>query len=485
MHVSASVLIWDQKRERAEQIVELLSREGILCRMLNSTHDVRNWNESTSVALVSLGKTTQDQQQAFELIVELRRLGHLVLAFEDGVTSWPLRARCRLLLAGAKELHDSGHSDSLPVFCRQVRTLRETIEKSLHEESSTKETFRSLGIVGVSAAMIGLERLVLRVSRLSDVAVLISGESGTGKELFARAIHALDPRRSAAPFVPVNCAALPKDLAEAELFGHRRGAFTGAELERKGIFRAADGGVVFLDEIGEMRLDLQAKLLRVLQESRVLPLGEDREIAINVRVIAATNQELRSSVAEGTFREDLFHRLNVVPLHIPSLRERPEDIAVLVEHFLAKHRVLCPWGSKAAAEFVEGLQKSRLKGNAREVENIIRKALAGKDHEAPLGLGDLPPHLWRELSEGTTEELQEKISPAEPISVAEFEPSNLFGRVLKDNDWNLVRSVKRCERLLLEAAMQRTGGNQSETARLLGVTPRSIYNKLRQHPSNC
>jgi len=446
MHVSASVLIWDQKRERAEQIVELLSREGILCRMLNSTHDVRNWNESTSVALVSLGKTTQDQQQAFELIVELRRLGHLVLAFEDGVTSWPLRARCRLLLAGAKELHDSGHSDSLPVFCRQVRTLRETIEKSLHEESSTKETFRSLGIVGVSAAMIGLERLVLRVSRLSDVAVLISGESGTGKELFARAIHALDPRRSAAPFVPVNCAALPKDLAEAELFGHRRGAFTGAELERKGIFRAADGGVVFLDEIGNVPLRQQAKLLRVIESGELERVGASRAKKIDVRVISATNADLKAASHAGHFREDLLFRLNTVEIHLPALRERRDDIPALALHFLSQYA------------------------------SRYRREVKGFD---PAGMQALLQHAWP----GNVRELEHTLERAVLMCrTDQIQPGDLGLNTQRGQAQNLEElSLEAVESILIRKALQRFQGNVSLAAEALGLSRGALYRRMEKY----
>jgi len=250
------------------------------------------------------------------------------------------------------------------------------------------------------------------------------------------------------------------------------------------LFRAAEGGVVFLDEIGEMKLDLQAKLLRALQEGFVLPLGEDRETAIDVRVIAATNQNLRQRVAEGAFREDLFHRLNVVPLRIPPLRERPEDIEVLVEYFLAKHQHLGSSGLEAAREFVDGLRRCRLNGNAREVENIVRKALANKEQEMALGLSDLPPDLWQELSEKAGETTEDEALPPVPTPANPFELPAFFERVLQYNDWNLARSVKRCERSLLEVAMRQTGGNQSETARLLGLTPRSIYNKLRQLPGN-
>jgi transcriptional regulator with PAS, ATPase and Fis domain len=326
---------------------------------------------------------------------------------------------------------------------------------------------------------------VFRVSRLSDVSVLLSGETGTGKELLARAIHALDPKRGRGPFVALNCAALAPDLADAELFGHRRGAFTGAEYERKGLFRAAEGGVIFLDEIGELRLELQGKLLRVLQENRLLVLGQDHETEVNVRLLAATNQELRERVAQGSFRSDLFHRLNVIPIVVPPLRERPEDIEALVNHFLQKHRELNPGCSRVAAqEFIDGLQGTGLPGNARQVENIVRQAIAHKEDGAPLGLADLPRELWEELSTRATpaNTEEEATMRKESLRTASAKEFSFFPvRLLEQNAWNLSRSVRHFERLLLELALRRTHGNQSETARLLGITPRSIYNKLHQN----
>jgi transcriptional regulator with GAF, ATPase, and Fis domain len=334
--------------------------------------------------------------------------------------------------------------------------------------------------------MLAVERLVVRVSRLSSLPVLLSGETGTGKELLARAIHALDPKRSRGPFVALNCAALSPELAEAELFGHRRGAFTGAEYERKGLFRAAEGGVIFLDEIAELPLELQSKLLRVLQENRVLALGEDRETTINVRLLAATNRDLRERVAQGAFRADLFYRINVIPIQVPPLRERHEDVEALVSYFLQKHRELNPEISATASpEFIHGLQCTGLPGNARQVENIVRQAIARKEDDAPLGLTDLPSEIWEELAIPADATVCQEKPPAakESVSPSTAELSSFPRRLLEQNAWNLSRTVRHFERLLLDIALDCTHGNQSETARLLGLTPRSVYNKLRQNPS--
>ena len=218
--------------------------------------------------------------------------------------------------------------------------------------------------------------LVRKVAH-SRSSVLITGESGTGKELVARAIHFTGAAR-AKPFVPINCTALPEGLLESELFGHVRGAFTGADAPKKGLFEEANGGTLFLDEIGDMACALQAKLLRVLQDGEIRPVGGNRAIKVDVRIVAATNKDLAAEVAEGRFREDLFYRLAVIPIHLPPLRERPEDIPPLVEAFLRKH---ARSGAHRARRRTRssGSSRSPWRGNVRELENAIERALALAD----------------------------------------------------------------------------------------------------------
>ncbi len=480
------VFLWDHKSDRTTQIRRALREDGMMIRAVDSPGEPdAGAGGMAAAAVVALGEAPLDQELAVSLIRNFNRSNCLVLAFEDGVSRWPLGTRCRALLAGAKHIFDSKAPEFLTELARQVRSMLQDYSSRLKEEAATQETMQKFGVVGASCAMMAVERLVLRVSGLSNLPVLLSGETGTGKELLARVIHALDLKRSRGPFVALNCAALPPDLAEAELFGHRRGAFTGAEYDRKGLFRAAEGGVIFLDEIGELRLELQAKLLRVLQENRLLVVGEDRETAVNVRLLAATNQDLRGRVGQGAFRADLFHRLNVIPIHVPPLRERVEDVQALVHHFLQKHRELNPACSRVAGpEFIEALQSSELPGNARQVENIVRQAIARKEDNAPFGLADLPAELWEELcARATSSPTADKIPVKDgPLTAAPAADSRAFPmRLLEEHAWNLPRSVRHFERLLLETALHRTHGNQSETARLLGITPRSVYNKLHQH----
>ncbi|KPL17665.1 MAG: hypothetical protein AMJ92_11430 [candidate division Zixibacteria bacterium SM23_81] len=285
----------------------------------------------------------------------------------------------------------------------------------------------------------------------SDVTVLIRGESGTGKELVAEAIHRRSPR-SAGPLVVVNCAALTETLLESELFGHEKGAFTGAVKRKLGRFELAQGGTLFLDEVGDISPSLQAKLLRVLQEKELVRVGGTETISIDVRLIAATNRNLEGAIREGSFREDLYYRLSVFPITVPPLRERPEDIPVLVEHFLkARGRGLGDIDEKVLNQLTAYMWP----GNVRELENVIERAviLAGRDR---IGLAHLP-----------------FLAPAEASSLSARCELNL----------------EQLERESILRALRQTDGNKTEAARLLGITRRALYSRmerlgLREAPSH-
>ena len=440
------------------------------------------------LAVVAPGGRSAPGDPGFVDIGALTRRGIKVICYEDGAQAWPLSVQCRALLAGASGLLDSGRSEFAQELRRLLTRFLRAEATRWAEEQQITQLMSGLGVVGRSPAMLSVFRWILRVSKLSDLPALITGETGTGKQLLAHGIHQLDHKRRKGPFVAVNCGAINAGVAESELFGSRRGAYTGAHQDRTGLVRSAEGGILFLDEIGELRDELQAKLLRVVQENRVLAVGEDREVPVDVRIIAATNRDLRAMVRQGRFREDLFHRLNVLSIHVPPLRERPTDIEPMIDHFLRKYRSLNPAGAPSAGpDFVEALTQVELPGNIRQLENLVRHTLVNKDDDQPLTLSDLPPEVWRQLAEAShttprpAEGGEEPDAPPSAGAARGGQTAAHLVSLLEANGWNLSQSMRSCERLLLEATLHVAHGNQSYAARLLGITPRSVYNKIRKH----
>jgi DNA-binding NtrC family response regulator len=338
-----------------------------------------------------------------------------------------------------------------------------TIEKALGERELRSEVNRLRAevarrdrlenIIGRSQAMQEIFDLIRRVSG-SPANVLITGESGTGKELVARAIHSHSPRKGR-PFVAVNCAAIPGTLLESDLFGYKRGAFTDARTDRQGLFVEADGGTIFLDEVTELPLPLQPKLLRVLQEHEVRPLGASRSERIDVRVIAATNRDIEASLQAGEFREDLYYRLNVIQIQIPPLRARTEDILPLAGHFLARSAARA---GKALRGFSETANKVLLghhwPGNVRELENVVERAVALCDREI-IGPEDLPPAL------------RERKSP------------DRLGTAVAQG-----LTLDQLEREYIERVMQAEGGNKTRAALRLGLDRKTLYRKLEEYAAS-
>jgi two-component system response regulator PilR (NtrC family) len=472
------ILLWNERGDRRQMIGEIIRDAGANSVVLEALSDLRGVKLCRQCFVAVVGADSQSDDVCIEVIRALKADGFEVIACAD-THGWQLKGKCRLLLAGAVRLLDN----SSPKFSDE---LREAVTRSIcteaqrnSEESRIRRIMHELGMVGNSPKLMTVFRSVIRFSALSDLPVLITGDTGTGKEGLARALHSLDSKRSAGPFVALNCGAINAALAESEFFGHRRGAFTGSERGRKGVIRAAEGGVLFLDEIAEMDLALQTRLLRVLQENRVRGLGEDREVEVSVRVIAATNRDLEQMVHRNLFRSDLFHRLNVLSIQVAPLRERPDDIAPLVEHFLQKYRSLSAGLPSASIDFLEALRHLDFPGNVRELENLVRQALVDKTSDLPLCLGDLPVEILRQFL------IPEETGEARKLENLQLPNSetltSFFIRMLELNDWNLRRSLENCERQALEAAVKRTRGNQSQVARLLGITPRSVYNKVRKY----
>lgn len=294
----------------------------------------------------------------------------------------------------------------------------------------------------------------------TDSTVLIQGESGTGKELIARYIHA-HSRRANNPFIPVNCGAIPADLLESEMFGHEKGAFTGAVGSRMGLFQLANGGTIFLDEIGEMTPALQVKLLRVLQEREIRPVGSDRTVRVDVRVIAATNRDLAAEVEKKRFREDLYYRLQVIPITIPPLRERRSDIPALVQHFLDRHNSQRPGQPvRIADEAMVHLWEYDWPGNVRELENLVERLVILSD-DGVIRADNLPPNIRTFISD-------KKI------------PRPTLG----EEGIDLNRAVEEFEYRLIDEALRRTRGNKQAAAKLLGLKRTTLVAKLRRKMSS-
>ena len=472
-----SILVYDKCPEHRALICKIVSQVGARpVKVINGQQP--KCSAECCIAVVGMGTAIDGAE--LEVVRGLKATGFRVIACGEGAESWSLNVRCLPLLAGAGQLLDKAATDFTACLCRALEQALATETKAQQEAQQIKSMMCAMGMVGQSTAMMRVFRKVVSFSALSDLPVLITGETGTGKEGLARALHQLDRKRCRGPFVPVNCGAIVPSLAESEFFGHRRGAFTGAERDRKGLIRSAEAGVLFLDEIGELDAVLQAKLLRVLEDSHVMGVGEDSDVKVNIRVLAATSRDLEKMGRQGCFRTDLFHRLKVLSIDVPALRERADDLAPLIRHFLEKYRTLSaavPAG--VSAEFLEALRQVDLGGNVRQLENIVRQALARRVTDNPLDLRDLPLELLQQLSS-----LAQSGQPTPPVESGEFgrvEVVNYVVQLLELNEWNLSRSLKACERHAMQAAMRRVAGNQSKAARLLGITPRSVYNKIHKH----
>jgi DNA-binding NtrC family response regulator len=343
------------------------------------------------------------------------------------------------------------HSDEILLHVRRALEQR-NIQKELERlRTEVRGRYQFSNLIGHSQAM---EKVLDTVAQVSDLPanVLILGESGTGKELIARAIH-FNSARARAPFVTLNCAAVPAALLESELFGYVRGAFTDARKDRPGLFQEASGGTLFLDEIGEIAVNLQAKLLRAIEEKEVRPLGANKNVTVDARVISASNRDLEQHVRDGNFRQDLYYRLNVIRIELPPLRERAEDIPLLIEHFIRKFNPQARRtvdGIESAA--LSALMSHRWPGNVRELEHTIERAvLLGK--RATIGVEDLPPAM---IAAG-------------------------------DNDAPLEKAVARgytlheLEKEYIQRVMEITKGNKTEAARILGVDRTTLYRKLEDY----
>jgi two-component system, NtrC family, response regulator AtoC len=326
---------------------------------------------------------------------------------------------------------------------RENRALREQIQKENQFES----------ILAKSKEMLDIFRTISKIADFKTT-VLVTGESGTGKELVARAIHTRSSRNGA-PFVAINCGAIPENLLESELFGHKRGAFTDASSDRRGLFEEAHGGTLFLDEIGELPLNLQVKLLRVVQEESIRRLGDSKDIEVNVRLIAATHRDLAADVKAGRFREDLFYRINVLLIHIPPLRNRKEDVSLLIDHFILRNNARLGTRSRGVSnEARKLLLEYGWPGNVRELENTVERAMVLAETDL-LEVADLPERIRDAL---------------DPVQVH-----------LASGELSIKRTAAAIEQILIRRALQKTKGNRTRAADLLEISHRALLYKIKDY----
>ena len=328
--------------------------------------------------------------------------------------------------------------------------------------------FAAHGFITGSPAMMPLLRQARKAAVVSDITVLLEGETGTGKQVLAQAIHNLDEKRRAFPFITVHCSTITESLAESELFGHQRGAFSGATRDREGLFQAAHRGTVFLDDVNDLPLALQPKLLDVLQRGIVRGVGSDHEARINVRVIGAANEPLAKAVRENRFRGDLYHRLNVVRLRLPALRDRGEDLAALVLMFAQRHRNVYPYITRIDHDLIEFLKTCPFHGNVRELEHAVERMLFVKAEGESLQLSDWMAQCSEEDS---ADEGHDLVSQA----------AQRLWKAICQHGVPYAEALRRLERRLLETALDGNGQTRREIAGRMHTSERTLYHKLRVH----
>jgi two-component system response regulator AtoC len=433
--------------------------EIMLQKMGHETHAARNGQEALALA----------QRESFDLVLTDLKMPEMDgLALLDALRAQKVEAPVILLTAygtvesAVQAMKLGAYDYILRPF--DVEAVEHIITRALTTERARRENLflreeveKGWGeFVGRSAAMQHVYDLIHQVAP-SNTNVLITGETGTGKELAARAIHRASPRK-AALFVPINCAAIPAEILESELFGHTRGAFTGASQDRAGKFEMAHGGTIFLDEITEMPLSMQAKLLRVLQEREIERLGSNRRVSVDIRVVVATNRNPQQAVQDGILREDLFYRINVFTLEMPPVRARIEDILLLVQHFLEHHRAKLGYERlHISDQALLSLQQYNWPGNVRELENVLERA-AVLSRGKPIDSTHLP---------------QEMVAPNAQPSVAE--------RSILPESISLPQAIEHLEREFIAKALAQTDGNKAKAARLLDLSERALWYKVKKY----
>ncbi|MDD2703997.1 MAG: nitrogen regulation protein NR(I) [Acidocella sp.] len=472
-----TVLIADDDRSIRTVLTQALGRAGYQVRATSSAATLWRWVEDGEGDVVITDVIMPDEN-GLDLIPRIRRirpeLPVIVMSAQSTLTT-------------AVQATQRGAFDYLPkpfdltdLLAVVDRALKQPVQLSLQTEAQKPNPDEALPLIGRSPAMQEIYRIIARLTT-TDLTVMINGESGAGKELVARALHDYG-RRRAGPFVAINMAAIPRELIESELFGHERGAFTGATNRHVGRFEQANGGTLFLDEIGDMPPEAQTRLLRVLQEGEFTTVGGRQPIRANARIVAATHRDLRALIRSGQFREDLFYRLNVVPIRLPPLRERPDDIPVLAQHFLNKAQAEGLPAKTIDPAAMAMLSAYRWPGNVRELENLIRRLAA------------LVPQpviteaiLAQELADYTVAEEPAPAASGDDAdsmtTVVERHISRLLATIRESGEEGVLyeRALAELERPLIRMTLAETRGNQIRAAALLGLNRNTLRKKIREH----
>ncbi|MDE2240176.1 MAG: nitrogen regulation protein NR(I) [Rhodospirillales bacterium] len=472
-----TVLVADDDRSIRTVLTQALGRAGYQVRATSSAATLWRWVEDGEGDVV-ITDVIMPEENGLDLIPRIRRirpeLPVIVMSAQSTLTT-AVQATQR----GAFEYLPKPF-DLTDLLAVVERALNQPMALAAQAEAPKSSSDEQMPLIGRSPAMQEIYRVIARLTT-TDLTVMINGESGAGKELVARALHDYGRRRQG-PFVAINMAAIPRELIESELFGHERGAFTGATNRHVGRFEQAAGGTLFLDEIGDMPPEAQTRLLRVLQEGEFITVGGRQPIRANARIVAATHRDLRALIRSGQFREDLFYRLNVVPIRLPPLRERPDDIPVLAQHFLGKAQSEGLPAKSIDAAAMALLSSYRWPGNVRELENVIRRLAALVPQ----------PVITEEI---IAQELSDYPVMEEPKATASGEESDNMASVVERHIARLLTSLRESgeegvlyeralaelERPLIRMTLAETRGNQIRAAALLGLNRNTLRKKIREH----
>lgn len=460
------ILVVDDEQSIREFVELILVKEGYFVKTASSAIEAMNILETEKFDLVFLD-IQMPQVSGMEALVTLKKLDptmEIIIITAFGNTEIAVD----VIKKGAYDFIPKPFKiETLLISAKKAIEKRKLAYENLLLKSQSNDDYIYCEMVGSSAPMLMLYEMIKIVAKTTSN-ILITGESGTGKELIAKAIHKNGPL-SSRPFVTVNCGAIPENLIESEMFGHKRGSFTGAVADKVGLFETANNGTIFLDEVGELPIHLQVKILRAIQERTIRRIGETYDININIRLICATNKDLQQMVREGTFREDLYYRLNVIQINAPVLRERANDIIMLARSFVEKY-------SKRLNKTIDGiteeatvaLKKYDYPGNVRELENIIERAVA-LCAEKVIRLQDLPPHIIDIYNQQKHSSQSGTISKVTP-------PSEI-----PDEGIELEKLVAEFEKDIIEKALKKTKGVKKHASKLLGITFRSMRYRLEKY----